>query len=185
MKNILPALIAFLIAAPAARADWFADYVSYKSSPDLGQIVIEAGRVRGKHNVLRVHKTREALAAKNVFVGAGETDQTYKRTSIVGNHKVNCTVIIHPPLGHGYGGSNYTAELIASIDGKEKVHCNMGYLAQANNLHIEKVVIYPEDEFIEMSATAGDMNRAVTPPVKHCLFDDPHIISNESLFFNR
>lgn len=185
MKKYLAALFAFLIAAPAARADWFADFVTFKSSPDLGQIVIEAGRVRGKHNVIRVHKSREALAAKNVFVGAGETDQTYKRSTVVGNHRVNCSITIHPPIGHGYGGSNYTAELVAVVDGKEKVHCNMGYLAQANNLHVQKVVIYPEDEFIEMTATAGDMNRIVTPPIKHCLFDDPHIISNESMIYAR
>lgn len=185
MKKYIAALFAFLIAAPAARADWFAEYVSYKSSPDLGQVVVEAGRIRGKHNVIRVHKQQAALAAKNIFIGAGNEDQKYKRSCTIGGHKVSTTIIIHPPIGHGYGGANYTAELIATIDGKEKVHCNLGYLAQANNLHVERVVIYPEDQFIQMTATAGDVNKAVNPPIRHCLFSDPHVISNESMIYAR
>lgn len=185
MKKYLAAICAFLFAVPAARADWFADYVRYSNSAELGQIVIESGRVRGKHNVLRAHKSVQSLAAKNIFVGAGNKDQSYRRTSFIGKHKVESVITVHPPTGHGYGGANYTFELETRIDGKEKIHCNLGYLAQADNLHVEKLVIYPEDEFIEVSATAGGTNRNVDPPVKHCIFSDPHIISNESLIYAR
>lgn len=185
MNKFILTLAAFLMAVPAARADWISDYVRYSSSADLGQIIIESGRLRGKHSVLHASNSAASLAAKNIFVGCGNSDQSYKRSCKIGKHKVDCTITVHPPVGHGYGGSNYTTELDAKIDGKEKIHCNLGYLAQVNNLHVERVVIYPEDQFIEVTATAGDTNRIVNPPLKHCLFNDPHIINNDSLVYAR
>ncbi len=184
MQKYLLTLFAFLLASPAAHADWIADYFSYRSSADLGQLVIESGRIRGKYNVLRAQKSRDKLAKKNIFVGSSGSDQSYRRIAKVGAHSIDCTITVHPPLGHGYGGSNYTADLLAIIDGKKKIQCSLGYLAQKNNLHVEKVVIYPEDRFIEVAATAGDRNIHVNPPAKHCLFSDPHVISNESLIYS-
>lgn len=90
---------------------------------------------------------------------------------------------MHPPSGIGYGGGNYVAEVSVKIDGMKKVHCNLGYSARENNLHVQKVVIYPEDEFVEVVATAGVDNRRVSPPLRHCLFEDTHVISNQTLAY--
>lgn len=183
MKKALTTLLAMLVFAPAARADWITDYVRYTDAPELGQIVIESGRVRGSRSVQSAVRSSSNLSAKNIFVGAGSKDSRYKRVARYGKHVIQSNIIFHPPTGIGYGGGNYSAELAVSIDGVEKIHCNLGYVARENNLHVQKIVIYPEDEYIEVSATAGMENKRVAPPLKHCLFEDPHLISNQGLAY--
>ncbi len=182
-KEALATLIMLFVSSGPAQADWITDYVRYTDSAELGQIVIESGRVRGQNSVRCASNSMTSLSSRNVFVGAGSTDRVYRRTSKHGRHVISTTITLHPPGGVGYGGGNYQAELSLKIDGEKKVHCNLGYLASENNLHVEKIVIYPEDEYIEVVATAGMENRRVSPPLKHCLFEDAHVISNLTLAY--
>ena len=183
MKKALLTLTLLLFFAPAAKADWISDFVRYTDSAELGQIVIESGRVRGYKSVHSAQKSASVLSARNIFVGSSTDERRYKRTARHGKHIVQTSIVFRPPTGVGYGGANYSADLSVDIDGVRKVRCNLGYVARENNLHVEKVVIYPEDEYIEVIATAGPDNKRVSPPLKHCLFEDPHIINNQGLAY--
>lgn len=183
MKKAIVTLAMLLTFAPAAKADWISDYVRYTDSPELGQIVIEAGRVRGYNSVRSAQKSTDGLSARNIFVGSGNGERRYKRTARYGKHVIQSSIVFRPPTGIGYGGANYSADLSVVVDGVSKVRCNLGYVARENNLHVEKIVIYPEDEYIEVVATAGPDNKRVSPPLKHCLFEDAHIINNQGLAY--
>src|SRR5215212_7803368 len=83
--------------APQAEADaeeHEAEYIEYRSSPELGHITIANGSVRG-----------EARAKKGIFPCTDEKrPHVHRRREKMGGRSIDTTVIIQPPTGEGDDG---------------------------------------------------------------------------------
>ena len=80
---------------------------------------------------------------------------------------------MYPPIGHDYGGANYTKTISVAIDGKKKVDCNLGDYAPHNDLVVYSIEVFPEDGLV--SVFASSRGKILEPPF------DSQFIENDSV----
>jgi hypothetical protein len=173
-------VLALLGLASQARADWFAGYTQYEYLPALGQIRISDGYVRGKPYVEALPDRAQELEKAGVFSEYGQEKKVYTRRDTIGSHSVETVLTVYPPLGHGYGGANFTKTISITIDGKKKVDCNLGYVAPYRDLTVHSIAVFPEEGLIDVLATSG--GKIQEPPLAIRFIKDDTVITNESFF---
>ena len=115
-------------AAPAA--DDFAEFVEYRFSPELGQITISDGVVRGRRAVASVKAKAKDLAKRGVFVSADRQEpHAYRRVDQIEGRRFETVVVITPSADADADANPEDAwvrRVTVTVDGRRKVDCSIG-----------------------------------------------------------
>lgn len=164
-------------AEPDPPREWVAEYVEYRSMPELGHITISDGIVRGRKPVEHLRSHGKELAARGIFPCAdAERRRTYRRTDRVGGHTFETLVLITPLVGEDEA---WTRRVTVSVDGRRKIDCSIGD-SPDGELFVYGVTIFPENGTIEISAVDAD-GLDVFPPRELELINHPGVITDETL----
>ena len=163
---------------PAKPEETAAEYVEYRCLPELGQITIADGVVRGRKSVARVKAHVRDLAKRGFYpcVDRGRA-HSYRRTDEVDGHRFDTVISITPPAGNDEE-DDWERRVVVTVDGRKKVDCSIGQ--SADGLFVYGVTIYPEDGTVEVAAVADD-GTELLPPAEFELLDDPGIITDDTL----
>jgi len=158
-----------------------AEYIEYRSSPELGHITISNGSVRGEARVKHLSGRADELAKKGIFPCTDEKrPQVHRRREKMGGRTIDTTIIIRPPTGEGDEGEYWTQRLVVSIDGRRKLNCTIGTTADGE-LWVSQVVLHPEDGTLTILALTADGLELGLPEGWDSL-DDPHVITDDAFF---
>jgi hypothetical protein len=171
----------------ATDASDVAEYVEYRSMPDLGQIQISGGVVRGRHAAARLREHPEDFAKRGIFACTDHAKRhVYRRTETMSGHKVETLLTIEPPAKPEKPGKlkqddeddTWVRHLVVLIDGKKKVSCSLGD-SPTVELTVFGLSIFPEDATIE--ASAADLEgREMFVPEEAGKFDSADVITDDA-----
>ena len=157
--------------------EWVAEYVEYRCLPELGQITISDGIVRGRKPVEYLRSHGKELAARGIFPCADRARRrTYRRTDTVAGRKFETVVAITPPADDG---GDWTRRLTVLVDGRKKVDCSIGDSSDGE-VFVYGVTVFPEDGTVEVAAVDAD-GAEVFPPEGLELIDNPGVITDDAL----
>jgi hypothetical protein len=165
-------------AAPQPTAgEWAAEFVEYRALPELGQITISDGVVRGRKPVeyLRSHATK--LAARGIF-GCTDRDRrrSFRRVDELAGRKFETLIVIAPPADEDGG---WTRRVTVLVDGRRKLDCSVGD-SPDGEVFVYGVTIFPDDGTIEVAAVDAN-GEELYPPRELELIDDPGVITDDTL----
>ena len=184
------ALLCFLAAStffdPTARAAEepaeadetpSAEFVEYRFLPDLGQIVISDGLVRGAKAVARLKTRGDELAKRGIFPCVDEDKpRLYRRADELDGRKIETVVLIKPPADED---SDWTRHVVVRVDGRKKVDCSIGY-SPDGEVFISAVSIYPEAGTVEVAASDAD-GASLLPAEELEQLDHRGVITDDTL----
>jgi hypothetical protein len=154
-----------------------AEYIEYRNLPELGQITISDGVVRGAKAVARLEARAAQLAKRGIF-GCTDTDKphVYRRTDELDGRRIETTLVINPPADEE---SDWTRHVTVRVDGRKKVDCSIGYSSDGD-VFISGVTIFPEDGTVDVIASDAQGSPLV-PPEEFEKLEDPGVITDETL----
>ena len=157
----------------------FAEYVEYRCLPELGQITISDGIVRGRRTVASVKAKAKELSRRGVFPCV-DRDQphAYRRRDEMSGRRFDTVIVITPPAADGSEDDDWGRRVTVSVDGRRKVDCSIGQ--SPDGLFVYGVTIFPEDGTVEVAAVADD-GTELLPPEEFESIDDPGVITDETL----
>jgi hypothetical protein len=95
-----------------------APFAEYRFIKEIGQIQISAGLME------RMSPSEQTtLEKKGIVVLETDAGRTFQRTENIGTHRIETTIAIAPPVGHGEGGASSFTHLKIVMDGKARVDC--------------------------------------------------------------
>jgi len=154
-----------------------AEYIEYRALPELGQVSISDGIVRGAKSVERVKARAAELAKRGVFACVDENKpHVYRRTDAVDGRKIETTVVINPPADEE---SDWTRHLTVRVDGHKKVDCSIGYSPEGD-VFVSGVVVFPENGTVEVTAFDAD-GGALLPPEELEDLESRGVITDDTL----
>ena len=154
-----------------------AEYVEYRSMPELGHITISDGVVRGRKPVQYLRSHGKDLAARGIFPCTDEQRRrTYRRTDEMGGHKFETLVVILPPVDDE---SDWTRHVTVLVDGRKKLDCSVGD-SPDGEVFVYGVTIFPEDGTIEVAAVDAD-GQEIFPPREMEQISHPGVITDDTL----
>ena len=153
------------------------EYVEYRFLPELGQIVINDGVVRGEKSVARLESRAAELAKRGVFACTDkDKPHVYRRSDELDGRKIETVVIINPPADEE---SDWSRHLVVRVDGRKKVDCSIGY-SEDESVFVSGVTVYPEDGTVELSAFDAD-GEVLLPPDEFLDLDHKGVITDDTL----
>jgi hypothetical protein len=155
--------------AAAGDDDTVADYVEYRSIPELSQIQISTGIVRGKSAVERLKKGCEEFAKRGIYPCVDTSSpKVYRRSETMDGHKIDMVLTIDPPppgqkkkkkdQDNGGGDEDepsWIRHVVVRIDGHKKFNCSIGD-SPTDELVVYGLSIYPEDGTVDAAASDVD-----------------------------
>lgn len=155
-----------------------AEYIEYRSLPDLGTITISNGLVRGRKAVAFLTSHATQLSRVGIFSCTDDHQQhTYARKESMGGHTIQTLIAIEPPAEEGQEDTR-SQHLVVLVDGARKIDCTIGTSADGNLL-VYGFSIFPEDGSIEVVAVSGD-GREMTLPADCRSLDKPDVITDDA-----
>jgi hypothetical protein len=170
---------------PEAKGkDQSAEYVEYRSLPELGQIQISTGVARGDGPVRRLAERPEEFAKRGIFPCADKSARhTYHRTETMAGHVIDTTLIIDPPEEKKPDAApdeepTWRRHVVVRIDGRKKFNCSIGD-SPAEELTVYGITIFPEDGTVDAAASDYDGYELVLPE-QSLKIDSPEVITDKS-----
>ena len=155
-----------------------ADYVEYRFQPELGQINVYGGLVRGGKAVRRLTGQADALARKGIFGCVGDRPQAHTRTDRFAGHAVETVVTLTPPPDPGDPEAAWSQRLLVTIDGRKKVDCSLS-LSADTGVVVYGVTLHLDEGLVELVAT-DDEGHELIPADGYESFDDPRVITDQT-----
>ena len=165
-------------AAPEEEAEPpSAEFIEYRSLPELGQITITDGVVRGAKSVARLQDRAAQLAKHGIFgCTDAEKPHVYRRTDEMDGRKIETTVVINPPEDED---SDWTRHVIVRVNGRKKVDCSIGD-SPDGDVFVAGVTIFPEDGTVDVAATDAE-GATLVPPEGFEKLDERGAITDDNL----
>lgn len=168
-----------------------ADYIEYRSLPELGQIEISSGFVRGPKAVARLHENADEFAKRGIFgcVDRGQP-HVYRRSEKMGGHLIETTILIEPPAEKKPAHEkekdgnadepepDWTRHVVVRVDGHKKFDCSLGD-APAAEITVYGLTLYPEDGTVDAAASDFD-GVELTLPDEALKIDSRGVITDDS-----
>ena len=139
----------------SSYADYFTDFVWYRTEPEFSRIVLSQETIRG-------HKAVDGfIAKKEEYAKAGKysTDndnkagpKTIVRKETMDGHAVETRITIEPPPGHGLGGALPRIHVVVLVDDIKKIDCPLGPAPDKFEKTISQMVIHVDDGVITVEA---------------------------------
>ena len=166
-----------------------ADYVEYRSIPELGQIQISTGVVRGKSAVDRLTKKCDDFAKQGIYACIDTSGpKVYRRSETMDGHKIETVLTIDPPppgerkKDEDKGGADreptWIRHIVIRIDGHKKFNCSIGD-SPTDELVVYGISIYPEDGTVDAAASDFD-GYELTIPKDATKIDSPTVIKDDT-----
>jgi hypothetical protein len=95
-----------------------APFAEYRLVKEIGQIQISAGSMERTDSL-----QLSSLEKNGIVVLETDVDRNFQKTEKAGGHKIETTIAIATPVGHGEGGASSFTHLKILIDGKARVDC--------------------------------------------------------------
>ena len=172
------------IRATAATAD----YIEYRSIPELSQIQISTGVVRGKSAVDRLKQGCDGFIKRGIYPCLDTSGRKiYRRTEKMDGHVIDTLLTIDPPPpGEKRNDGSQEAEkemswirhVIVRIDGHRKFNCSLGD-SPTDELTVYGISIYPEDGTVDAAASDPE-GYELTLPSEATKMDSPTVIKDDT-----
>lgn len=160
-----------------AGADDTAEYIEYRALPELGQITVSDGVVRGAKATAHLRSHAKELAGRGIFPCTDETRRrTYHRVDEMEGHKFKTVVVITPPADKD---GDWTRRVTIHVDGRKKLDCSLGN-SPDGDVFVYGVTLFPEDGTIEVAAVDAD-GEEVFPPHELEVMTNPGVITDDTL----
>ncbi len=163
-----------------------AQYIEYRALPELGQIQISNGAVRGITATKRLTDRPGEYAKRGVFACVDKTKRhAYHRHEKMDGHEIDTRIVIDPPPektkdeAEEYEPS-FIVRVVVTIDGHKKINCSLGD-SPTGDVSVFGVSIFPEDGTVDASASDSD-GYELTLPEASLKFDSPDVITDDSFF---
>jgi len=157
--------------------EWAAEYIEYRSMPELGTISVADGMVRGRKPVEYLRSHVKELAARNIFPCTDEKRRrTYRRTEEFADHRFDTVVTIVPPKDKD---GDWTRHVTIRVDGRKKLDCSMGD-SPDGDVTVYGITLFPEDGTIEVAAVNSD-GEEIYPPKDFDQIAHPGVITDGNL----
>jgi hypothetical protein len=152
--RILATTIAVIALVPAPRptTDVSLPFIEYRVLKQIGQVRLTAGFVHDPEVQRTMLANLGSLDREGIILVAGDSVREFKRSATIGSHSVETTISIHPPIGHGYRGGLATAEIVAKVDGKNRIDCYYS----GGPIELADVGILPLDGMISIAGSYND-----------------------------
>lgn len=168
--------------------DAIADYVEYRSIPELSQIQISTGVVRGRAAVERLKQRCDEFAKRGIYPCFDKSGgpKVYRRSETMDGHLIETAIAIEPPppgsAKKDDGGSDETEptwvrRVIIRIDGHKKFNCSIGE-SPTDEMIVYGISIYPEDGTCDAAASDLD-GYELTLPKDATKIDSPTLITDD------
>ena len=159
------------------NSDLVAEYVEYRFLPDLGQITIADGVVRGERPVKRLSANARQLAGQGIFPCTDTSRaRSFRRTDELGGHTFLTVVTLIPPAE---GEEEWTRRATVHVDGRKKVDCSIGN-SPDGEVFVYGVTLFPEDGTVQVAAVGSD-GVELFPPEELERLDNPGLITDDVL----
>ena len=164
-------------ASQPSSGEWAAEFVEYRALPELGQITISDGVVRGRKPVEYMRSNANKLAARGIF-GCTDRDRrrTFRRVDELAGRKFETLIVIAPPADED---GDWTRRVTVLVDGRRKLDCSVGD-SPDGEVFVYGVTIFPDDGTIEVAAVDAN-GEELYPPRELELIDDPGVITDDTL----
>jgi hypothetical protein len=164
------------------------DYVEYRSIPELSQIQISTGVVRGKAAVERMRERCDEFASRGIYPCVDKSGpKVYRRSETMDGHLIETVLTIEPPppgaekKDDSGGADNHEAawirHVVIRIDGHKKFNCSIGD-SPTDELVVYGISIYPEDGTVDAAASDFD-GYELTIPKEATKLDSPTVIRDD------
>jgi len=154
-----------------------AEFIEYRSLPELGQITITDGVVRGAKSVARLEGRAAQLAKHGIFACTDEEKpHVYRRTDEMDGRRIETTVVINPPEDEE---SDWTRHVTVRVDGRKKVDCSIGESPEGD-VFVAGVTVFPEDGTVDVVASDAEGSTLV-PPEGFEKLDERGVITDDNL----
>jgi hypothetical protein len=168
--------------------DAIADYVEYRSDPELGQIQISTGVVRGKSAVERMKQRCDEFAKRGIYPCIDKSGpKVYRRSETMDGHLIETVLTIDPPPPGSEkkdenGGADdheptWIRHVVIRIDGHKKFNCSIGD-SPTDDLVVYGISIYPEDGTVDAAASDFE-GYELTLPKDVTKIDSPTVIKDD------
>ena len=164
-----------------------ADYVEYRSIPELSQIQISTGVVRGRAAVERMRKRCDEFASRGIYPCVEKSGpKVYRRSETMDGHVIETVLTIEPPppgsekkedSGADDHESVWIRHVVIRIDGHKKFNCSIGD-SPTDELVVYGISIYPEDGTVDAAASDFD-GYELTLPKEATKIDSPTVIRDD------
>ena len=166
-----------------------ADYVEYRSIPELSQIQISTGVVRGKAAVERLKNRCDEFAKRGIYPCIDKSGpKVYRRSETMDGHLIETVLTIDPPPAgarkkeEDRGGADeheptWIRHLVIRIDGHRKFNCSIGD-SPTDELIVYGISIYPEDGTVDAAASDFD-GYELNLPKEATKIDSPTVIKDD------
>lgn len=164
-------------ASKPSTDDTAAEYVEYRSIPELGLISVSDGVVRGRKPVAYLRSHVRELATRGIFPCTDEKRRrSYHRKEELSGHTFETLVVIAPPED---ADGDWTRRLTVLVDGRKKLDCSVGD-SPDGDIFVYGVTIFPDDGSIEVAAVDSD-GEEIFPPTEMSKIDSPGVITDDTL----
>jgi hypothetical protein len=188
-KNEAPPNQATTEPSDAVDDDALADYVEYRSIPELSQIQISTGVVRGKAAVERMKNRCDEFTKRGIYPCLDKSGpKIYRRSETMDGHRIETVLTIEPPppgssKKDDSGGaddqeSTWIRHVLIRIDGHRKFNCSIGD-SPTDELVVYGISIYPEDGTVDAAASDFD-GYELTLPKDATKMDSPTVIRDDT-----
>jgi hypothetical protein len=161
-------------------------YIEYRALPELGQIQISSGAVRGVSAVKRLIDDPGEFAKRGVFACVDKSKRhTYRRREKMDGHEIDTRIVVDPPPAKTKDDAedyepSFISRVVVTIDGHKKVNCSIGD-SPTGDVTVFGVSVFPEDGTVDASAADSD-GYELTLPEASLKFDSPDVITDDSFF---
>ena len=154
-----------------------AEYIEYRFLPDLGQVIISDGLVRGEKSVARLKGRGDELARRGIYPCVDEIKpHLYRRADEMAGRKIETIILIKPPADDD---SDWARHVVIRVDGRKKVDCSIGY-SPDGEVFVSGITIYPEAGTVEVAASDAE-GASLLPPEKLERLDHRGVITDDTL----
>jgi hypothetical protein len=165
------------VATTQPAEETVGEFIEYRCLPELGQITISDGVVRGRKPVAHLRSHGKELAARGIFPCTDrEHRKSYRRVEELNGHKFETLIVIVPPAE---ADGDFTRRLTVRVDGRKKLDCSVGN-SPGDDIFVYGVTIFPDDGTIEVAAVDAD-GAELFPPAELELIDNPGVITDDTL----
>lgn len=155
----------------------YREYVEYRVQPELGQITVFTGWVRGEKSIGRMEANAKKLLKDGVLACTGKEPRVFRRTDKLAGRTIETLITVRPPPETS-DAEEWVQQLVILIDGKKKVDCSLGTVTD-DDLIVYGVQLFPEDGTLLVTASDSEGQGLALPENVERL-DDPTTITNDA-----
>jgi hypothetical protein len=151
MKSMILISTAALLGLVPGKpiADVSLPLIEYRVLGSIGQVRLTAGLVHDPATQKAMLGRLAFFDQQGLILVAGESVREFRRRETIGTHSVETIIHVYPATGRGYRGGLATADIVVTVDGKQKIDSPFF----SGPVELTDVGILPVDGMISVSGS--------------------------------